>query len=77
MIMTLLPLETLNREVRTVYLQWFEDAMEPNLRLVSKKIGIGYSTMKNFKAGTDTTYNNLTKILTFLESKGYKLKEHA
>lgn len=74
--MTLLPLETLNREVRELYLQWYEDAMQPNLRIVSKKINLGYSTMKNFKAGTDTTYNNLTKILKFLEKQGYKLKEH-
>jgi len=77
MIMTLLPLETLNREVRVLYLQWYEDYMQPNLRIVSSKIGLGYSTMKNFKAGTDTTYNNLTKILNFLEKQGYKLKEHA
>lgn len=75
--MTLLPLETLNKDVRTLYLEWFEYAMQPNMRMVSKRIGIGYSTMKNFKAGTDTTYNNLTKILNFLESQGFKLKEHA
>lgn len=73
--MTLLPIETLNRDVRNLYLQWFEDAMQPNLRIVSSRIGLGYSTMKNFKAGTDTTYKNLTKILKFLEKQGYKLKE--
>lgn len=75
--MTLLPLETLNRDVRALYLEWFEDAMQPNLRIVASRISIGYSTMKNFKAGADTTYNNLTKILNFLEKQGYKLKEHA
>lgn len=75
--MTLLPITTLNRDVRSLYLQWYEDAMQPNLRIVSSRIGIGYSTMKNFKSGTDTTYNNLTKILNFLEQQGYKLKEHA
>ncbi|OEK41289.1 hypothetical protein [Staphylococcus saprophyticus] len=78
--MTLLPLEKLNTEVRNLFNEYYREEFHPNLRMVCEKIGsngIGYATLKNFKTGTDTTYSNLTKILTFLESKGYKLKEHA
>lgn len=75
--MTLLPLEKLNTEVRNLFNEYYREEFHPNLRMVSKKLNLGYATLKNFKTGTDTTYSNLTKILTFLESKGYKLKEKA
>ncbi|MDN6612656.1 MAG: hypothetical protein L0L09_14040 [Staphylococcus equorum] len=75
--MTLLPLNTLNTEVRELFNDWFQDAMQPNLRIVASRIGIGYATLKNFKTGTDSTYNNLTKVLNFLEKQGFKLKEKA
>ena len=51
--------------------------MEPKLKLVSLRIGIGYGTLKQFKIGIDVTYKNISKIITFLETQGYKLKEHA
>jgi hypothetical protein len=75
--MTFPSLEKLNKEVRDLYLQWYEYAMRPNLRIVSDRIDLGYSTMKNFKTGSDTTYNNLIRILDFLEEQGFQLKEHA
>ena len=76
--MTLIPLETLNKQAREQFNDWYHDkAMEPNLKLVSDRIGLGYGTLKQFKIGTDVTYKNISKIIEFLETQGYKLKEHA
>ncbi|MDK3656249.1 hypothetical protein O0A22_11585 [Staphylococcus pseudintermedius] len=73
--MPLVTLETLNNEVRAVFLKWYMDAMKPNMRMVSNRVGLGYSTMKNFKAGTNTTYNNIIKIIKFLNTQGYEVKQ--
>lgn len=75
--MTLLPIEELNKDVRKLLNDYYQSEYHPNLRMISSDLNLGYATLKNFKTGTDTTYTNLTKILTFLESKGYKLKEKA
>ena len=71
------PKDTLNREILELYRKWYEDAMHPSMRMVSQRIGISYGTMKNFSSGMDTADKNLHKINRFLESQGYKLKEHA
>ncbi|EGQ3068525.1 hypothetical protein KEI82_002502 [Staphylococcus pseudintermedius] len=68
-------IETLNKEVRDVFLEWYMDAMKPNMRMVAERVGLGYSTMKNFKAGHNTTYNNIIKITNFLKSQGYEVKQ--
>ncbi|MCG2355681.1 hypothetical protein K4S27_11120 [Staphylococcus epidermidis] len=78
--MTLPSLERLNKETRYLFNEYYQKEFHPNLRMVSEKINLGYatySTLKNFKNGKDTTYTNLIKILDFLETKGYKLKERA
>ena len=76
--MNLIPLETLNKQAREQFNEWYHnEAMEPKLKLVSLRIGIGYGTLKQFKIGIDVTYKNISKIITFLEKQGYKLKEHA
>lgn len=76
--MTLIPLETLNKQAREQFNDWYHDkAMEPNLKLVAYRIGLGYGTLKQFKIGTDVTYKNISKIIEFLESEGMKLKQEA
>lgn len=75
--MPLLTLEQLNKELRDEFNQWYEDAMRPNLRIVSERLGLGYATVKNFKNGTDVTYKNVYRITEFLEKQGVKFKERA
>lgn len=75
--MTLPSLEQLNKEVRNLLNEYYQQEFHPNLRMVSERINLGYTTLKNFKTGTNTTYSNLIQILKFLETKGYKLKETA
>lgn len=73
--MPLLPLEKLNADARLLFNEWYFDAMKPNLEMVSQRIGVGYQTLKHFKTGTsDVKYNNIIKILTYLEKQGFTLE---
>lgn len=75
--MALRPLESLNEETLELFGAWYEDYMHPNLKLVAKNIGVSYGTLKNFKSGMRTSYDNLYMINNFLARYGYKTKQKA
>ncbi|WP_436962880.1 hypothetical protein [Staphylococcus xylosus] len=68
------PITFLNKQARELLNVYWINEMRPNLKMLSERIGVGYSTLKTFKSGsTDMSYTNVVKVLNFLETQGYTL----
>jgi len=60
-----------NELLRKRFAEFLEDNYNPPLRTIHKAIGIGYSSLVSWNAGSlEYSFRNLEKIDSFLKSKG-------
>lgn len=62
----------LNKEIRKRFNQYWKENFQPNLKLISNYIDIGYINFKSFNSNhKDYGQKTLQKIDSFLKEQGY------
>lgn len=65
-----------NKELRSVFIEFYEDTFHPNKKLIAHSLGINYNTFKLWANGNHNFQSSsLIKIEKFLKERNYKIKQ--